>query len=231
MIRFYKDAGLSKTANGYAVTLDGKHIKTPAGKVLELTSKPLAEAIADEWQGQIDKVDIKSMSLTTLSYAAIDQVGNNRALIEAEVGAYAGADLICYRAEAPLELRQKEEAAWNPIVTWLNDEHGLDLKTVTGLSYVRQDEKIEAFMSNYLAKQDMFILAALQRITGLLGSLFLSMAVEKDKISAENAWQISRVDEAYQAELWGEDVEADVEVAKKHANFNEAIVFLSLSKA
>lgn len=228
MKKFYDKASVAEVASGFSVVLDGRDIKTPATKLLVVSSKPLAKAIANEWQGQGEKVDLKTMPLTTLSYAAIDQVADNRALIEGEVGAYASSDLICYRADIPAELRKKEEAVWDPIVAWLKDKYNIDLILITGISHVEQGHDTKEFISKYLGDCDHFALAAMQRLTGLLGSIFLSIAIDKKQITVEQAWAASRVDEIYQAELWGEDTESLGEIEAKYAHFCAASQFLSL---
>ena len=228
MKRFFKNVSLVETNAGCAVALDGKQIKTPTGKLLTITSKPLAEAVADEWREQKNKVELKTMPLTTLSYAACDQVAENRALVEAEVAAYADTDLICYRADAPLELCEKEVAAWDPMVNWLKKNHGLNLVLINGISHVKQEDETLEFVSAYLASQCNFTLAALERITSLLGSIFLSIAINECELEANAAWEKSRVDENYQTEMWGEDAESMPEVEAKFAQFKAAAQFLTL---
>ena len=49
MKRFYRHAEPAKRAGGYAITLDGKPIKTPGKRDLLVPSGALAAAIAEEW--------------------------------------------------------------------------------------------------------------------------------------------------------------------------------------
>ena len=42
----------------------------------------------------------------------------------------------------------------------------------------------------------------------LFGSAVLGLAVERGRVTAAEAYELSRLDEAYQAEHWGEDAEA-----------------------
>lgn len=52
--RFWKTVGLRKDKDSFAVTLDGRAIKTPNGAVLEIPAshKPLAVLVAAEWESQ-----------------------------------------------------------------------------------------------------------------------------------------------------------------------------------
>lgn len=229
MKRFYKQVSATQSANGVAVELDGRAIKTPAGQQLSLYSKALADAVAKEWDSQEDKVEHKTMPLTTLSYAAIDQVASNRSLIEGEVAAYGCSDLICYRAQSPDELSAEEAQAWDPVVTWLKDVHGLALVLSEGVNHVAQEEKTLEFVKSYLSRQNSFTMAALERLTGLLGSVFLAIALAEKFITPDTAWQASRVDEIYQAKQWGEDEESLRETQAKYRDFCAAAQFLTLS--
>ena len=50
--RFYSEAGVAEAEGGFAVTLDGKPIRTPSGRVVAVPSRAIAEAIAAEWEAR-----------------------------------------------------------------------------------------------------------------------------------------------------------------------------------
>ena len=60
------------------------------------------------------------------------------------------------------------------------------------------------------------------------GSLILALAVQRGRISAEEGWRLSRLDEDWQISLWGEDEEAAEVTARKHAAFLQADRFYGL---
>jgi len=49
----------------YAVTLDGRVVKTFYKDVMALPSRALAVAVAEEWESQHEKIDVRHMHLTT----------------------------------------------------------------------------------------------------------------------------------------------------------------------
>ncbi len=56
MKRFHKPAGVAEVEGGFAVTLDGRTVKTPGRRLLALPTSALARAIADEWDAQGETV-------------------------------------------------------------------------------------------------------------------------------------------------------------------------------
>ena len=48
MKRFWKDVGVEREGDGWAIQLDGRPVKTPARAALVVPAKSLADGIADE---------------------------------------------------------------------------------------------------------------------------------------------------------------------------------------
>ena len=71
-----------------------------------MPSRKLAEAIAEEWLAQGEKVKPETLPLTRLANTAIDVVAKRRAAIVGDILKYAGTDLLCYRADHPPVLIQ-----------------------------------------------------------------------------------------------------------------------------
>src|SRR5581483_1701683 len=117
--RFYDRVGTAAdAAGGHAVQLDGKPVRTPAGRVLAAPSAALAQAIAAEWDAQRDLIDPARMPLTRLANSIIDGVSDRPGPVAAKIERYLGSDLICYRAAAPLGLVERQARHWDPILAW-----------------------------------------------------------------------------------------------------------------
>ncbi|RYY36816.1 MAG: ATPase, partial [Sphingomonadales bacterium] len=114
MKRFWKDVTLAERG----IALDGKPVRTPRRAALTLPSDALAEAVADEWRGVGDTVDPRAMPLTGLANAAIDIVAADPPAFAAGLAAYGESDLLCYRAELPAPLVERQAAAWDPLLDW-----------------------------------------------------------------------------------------------------------------
>ena len=123
--RFYKTASVAVDQEqdaSIAILLDGRSVKTPGKRPLRLPSRALADAIALEWQAQVETINPATMPLTRFCNTAIDSVAHSAAAVAADIVAYAGSDLVCYRAAAPHELVCLQSAAWDPVIAWAGRE-------------------------------------------------------------------------------------------------------------
>lgn len=210
MKRFYKsaDAAASEGHDGHTVRLDGRPVRTPGKAALTLPTVALAEAIAAEWRAQGDKIVPDTMPLMSLAATAIDRVVDNHAVVAAEAAGYAGTDLLCYRAETPIELAQRQAEAWDPVLDWARSNFDARFEVTLGLMPIEQPAKTLARFQDVMATREPFELTALHVMTTAFGSLLLALSVDAGATTAARALDASRVDEVYQAELWGEEEEA-----------------------
>jgi chaperone required for assembly of F1-ATPase len=229
--RFYKEAGVIAVPGGWGIALDGKNVRTPAKNPLVLQSRALAEAIAAEWNAQAAKIRPDTMPLMQLVSTAIDRVAPDRARIVAETAAYAGTDLVCYRAEGPGELVRRQAAAWDPLIDWVRDRFDVALATANGVIAVRQSETGLAALARVVEAQDDLSLTALSVATGAAGSLVIGLALLEGRLTPEEAASAAHLDELYQAERWGIDPEAQSRRAGQAADLAEARRFLDLLAA
>ena len=56
----------------------------------------------------------------------------------------------------------------------------------------------------------------------------LGLAVARGALDAAAAWELSRIDETWQAEHWGLDAEAEAAAARRRADFLRAAAMLAL---
>ncbi|HET8727246.1 MAG TPA: ATP12 family protein [Alphaproteobacteria bacterium] len=188
--------------------LDAKPLRTPARAPLVLPTRPLAEAIAAEWAAQEGQLRPGEMHRTQLAVTAIDRVAPNREAVIDEVTAYGGTDLLCYRAEAPLALAERQHAVWQPHLDWCAVAFDAPLAVTRGIIHRAQSEAALASLRRAVAAQDDLRLTALHTATVALGSLVLGLALIGRRIDAEEAFAASVLDEDFQIERWGEDAEA-----------------------
>lgn len=205
--RFYKDVSVTKAEGGWQVLLDGKPMRTPAKQKLELPSRKLADAVAEEWGRQGEHVELDGMFNMQFSCAAIDYTQGFRADVEAETAAYVTTDLLCYRAEEPQELVKRQNAGWNPWMDWAQ-EQGMPLALVLGIMPVTQAEDTLQNVLKTVAEADAYTLTALWLLAKHTGSFVLALAVVQGALKAEEAFTLSRIEEDFQNEQWGTDEEA-----------------------
>lgn len=211
--RFYKNVvpapGLSEELGegGFCLLLDGKPLRSPQGQVISLPSPGIAESLAQEWRLQAEKVNFLTMPLTRLIYRIQDKKSEKDKKVEALM-AYASSDLLCYLAEEPELLRQRQMEAWDPIIRSLEQGLGCQIARTSGLMFVSQSEKtlnrLKAFIEHYFSTYPMPLLwESCHQMTQLTGSLFLTLAFCLKIISEEDMWHCVHIDQDYQMEVWG----------------------------
>lgn len=207
--RFYKQAAATDAeGGGHGVALDGRAIRTPGGAPLAVPTLALAEAIAAEWNAQGEKVEPRTMPMMRLAATAIDRMAAERATIVDQVAAYGGADLLCYRAETPAPLVERQARQWQPLLDWAAEARGARLAVTRGVTHVDQDPAALDALRAAVGALDDCRLAAVSLLTPVSGSLVIALAVEAGHIGAREATGACLLDEDWQIEKWGYDKEA-----------------------
>jgi len=225
MKRFWSTASFEQVETGFEVHLDGRSVKTPAKRPLLLPTEAMAYQVALEWDAQEDVVDPTAMPWTRSANAAIDKVAIQRSEVVDHLASYAETDLLCYRAEGPESLIDRQSAAWNPILDWVAQKYGARLAVAAGVMPVSQAsadmERLAATMRGMTA----FQLTGFYDLVTLTGSFVLALAATESKESTEDLWAHSRIDEIWQSEQWGEDEEATEQAETKKTAFFHAFSF------
>ena len=226
--RFYRSAAAVRSGDGYSIALDGRPVRTPAGGAYEVPTLDLAEAIAGEWEAQEEVIRPHTMPLTQLAATAIDRVSVHRDRIIAETLRYAGTDMLCYRAEGPVDLVIRQEENWTPLLDWAAETYGARLSVTSGILPLAQPgEAIQALREAVNELSDME-LAALSNVAAATGSLVVALALMETELDAEGAFEVSQLEESWQIEQWGEDEEATERRARIKAEIEAADLFLDL---
>lgn len=228
--RFWKSATAETVEDGWAVHLDGRAVRTPAKAILTLPTHALAADIAAEWDAQTDVIDPGTMPLTRAANSAIDKVIPQRAAIIDMLAEYGDTDLLCYRAEKPEELITRQAQGWDPLLEWAAQTFGVRFAVAAGVMHVAQSAQVSSAMKAALNEADPFALTALHDLIMLSGSLVLALAVVHGRLSVEDAWDLSRIDENWQQEKWGADAEEAKVVQGKRTQFLNAKALFDLSR-
>lgn len=226
--RFYRHASPRPAEGGHTIHLDERQLKTPARAPFIVPTAELAEAAAAEWNAQGEKLDLAAMTLTALANAAIDRIAPDREAFARRLAAYGRNDLLCYRTASPAELAARLAKGWQPVLDWLAETHGARLTLAEGVVHVDQPPEALAALERAVLALDPFRLGALHVLTTGMASLGLGLAVAGGLLTAAEAFDLSRLDEEYQAERWGRDSEADSRTARIRAEAESAGRFLSL---
>ncbi|HSX56394.1 MAG TPA: ATP12 family protein [Sphingomonas sp.] len=228
MKRFWEQVSATPAAGGHDIHLDGKPVRTPGRVPLTLPGLALAEAVADEWRDVGETIDPRAMPLTGLANAAIDRIAPDPAAFAAGLAKYGESDLLCYRADHPLELQLRQQAAWDPLLDWARGRYGIDPVTTTGVMHRPQSAETIARLAKAVAARSPFELAALSPLVTVTGSLVAALALLEGFATSEDIWSAANLDEDWQAEHWGEDDLARKARAARRADFDAGARFLSL---
>jgi len=225
--RFYQSAQVGEGAGSFPILLDERAVKTPARRALEAPSRALAQALAAEWNAQVEFVDPGRMPLTRLANSIIDGVVDAPAGVAAEVAKYLACDLIFYRADRPEGLVARQMQHWDPLIAWARDTLGAPFVLAQGINFVAQGEAALA-AARAAIPQDPWRLGAVSAITTLTGSALIALAVAAGRLSAEEAWTVAHVDEDWNMELWGRDELALERRRFRYAEMEAAATVLAL---
>ncbi len=229
--RFWAEATAAPVPGGFAIHLDGRPVITPAKSLLVVPSPTLAKAIAAEWDAQQGKVDPESMPLTRAANSALDKVMPQFAAVAEMIAAYGDSDLLCYRADSPASLVARQAEDWDPLLAWAASDLGAPLTPVSGVMHRPQLPESLSALRGHVEAQDPFALTALHDLVALSGSLVIGLAALREAFKPDDLWLCSRIDERWQAEVWGADDEAAATEAKKRAAFFQALTFHQLARA
>ncbi|MFC3076876.1 ATP12 family chaperone protein [Phenylobacterium terrae] len=206
--RFYKAVSVEPSPDGFEVRLDARTVRTPKGAKLALPTRALADQVAEEWAAQGETIEVATMHVMRLANTALEAIPAARSETAEQVAQYAGSDLLCYFAEGPGALVERQAAGWGPILDWAEAELGLRFVRVSGIIHQDQPQATLETVKALALSLDDFRLAGLAFGSALFGSTLLAIAVLKGRLSGEAAFDLSRVDEAFQEEKWGIDAEA-----------------------
>jgi chaperone required for assembly of F1-ATPase len=220
--RFYKAAEARPADGRFEILLDGRRAKTPAGAVITLPTKAAGELVASEWADQVEWIEFGQMPATRHAFTAIDRVAAAHGETAAELARFAASDLLCYFAEAPTALTERQQAQWGPVLDWAEDELDLLFVRAQGIVYQAQPPETVHRVEAMAFDLDDFTLAGLAWAAALFGSAVLALGLQRGRLTGEEAFELSRLDEAFQNEQWGEDAEA----AERTANMRREALML-----
>ena len=227
--RFWKNVHVVSSEAGYFIKLDDKILKTPAKKQMMLPTEALAKKVASEWDEQVEEIHPTTMPFTKSANAALDKVSEQFEEVSSLISEYGDTDLLYYRADSPPELQKRQKTGWDPIVKWAENTFKVQINCGTGIVYIPQNEKLFSETRKKINNLSIFELTALYDMVSITGSLILGLAIINGRLSAEEAYQLSRIDEQWQLEQWGEDEEAQVASNLKNIAILHSEEFFALS--
>jgi len=229
-IRFYRTVSITQGEKGLGIALDSLPVRTPGQAILLMASRPLAEAIAKEWEMQQDIINPGSMPLSRLLNTSIDRTIPNRIETVAGLLRFVDTDTLCYRADSPQALVDRQSSVWQPVLDWLTTSHGIKLEVAVGVMHRGQSSETFFAIEKLLSAYDDITLTAVQATASLTSSLVLAVAMADQFLSGREVAIAALLEENWQIEQWGEDSDS----LKRREELNRAIFdierFISLTR-
>ena len=228
--RFWTTTSMKADDGGFAVTLDGRDVKTPNGTMFRAPTEPLAVAIRDEWDAQVETINPDAMPMFKFTVTAVDRVTPQREAVVDELANYGANDLLCYREGGDPYLAQRQADTWQPYLTWAAETLKVQLTCFTGIMPGEQPADAKTALRGHVDRYSDFQLSGLHSLVTVSGSLILGLAAAQNHQPIDTIAQAAQLDELWQQEKWGYDDEADARLKAHHALMTAAHRYLSLLK-
>ena len=206
--------------------LDERILQTPLKRELVLPNLNLTQEIVKEWDQHSKNINTESMIFYSLISTSLDKIIDNKNLYINDILDYVDTDLLCYRAENPKELVELQKNKWDPIILLIEKYIQTRVRVFQGVLPKKQHSTVHVRLNNLINQFDIFEISALHRLTNITGSIFLSLCVLKKDILSNEVFELSFLDELWQAENWGFDDETSKKRKEISIELNRSIYFL-----
>lgn len=212
MKRFYSIVSLEQTPKGFSIKLDGKSAKTPSGKMLLAQTKDIANAMADEWRAQKDKIDPQSMPITQLEVTKIDFIEGRQQEAIQDILEYIDSDLILYQADKPDGLVERQNQHWRPWIEWMGNNYMVHYEVTHDLNIIKQAQSIHDFVQSYVRKLSLSELLIFYILVNASKSIILAIAFIEGEASAQDVYQAACINDIYKQDFY-KDIDPDTKRA------------------
>nr|XP_015215721.1 PREDICTED: ATP synthase mitochondrial F1 complex assembly factor 2 [Lepisosteus oculatus] len=203
--KFYQDVSISQGEGGlFEINLDRGKLKTPGGKLFTVPSEVLAVAVATEWDSQKDTLKFYTMHLTTLCNTALDNpTQRNKEQVITAALKFLETDTVCYRVEEPPGLVELQNNEWDPVLDWIEKRYNVVIGSSSSIMGPLIPKETKATFRQHLASYNFWALIGLEFVIAQLKSLVLSFGLIDRHLTVEKAVLLSRLEEEYQIQRWG----------------------------
>ncbi len=112
---------------------------------------------------------------------------------------------------------EAQSRRWGALLDWARDELGLTFVRVHGIVHAPQPPETLVGVEALAGQLGDFALAGLAFGAALFGSSVIAIALQRDQLDGEAAFDLARLDEAFQESQWGVDEESATRAAKLKA--------------
>ncbi|WBW71689.1 mitochondrial F1-FO ATP synthase chaperone Atp12 [Schizosaccharomyces osmophilus] len=217
--RFWKNTSVSNENGQAFVKLDGRSIKTPSGKILEIPAfmRPLAHLVALEWD-RLPSSSIRPhmLPVTSLFSRAMDvsELESEKAKVFDQVTKFIDTDTILVYApteEYEGKLLKEQQKKWLPLKKAFEEKFDVHLKHLDGdggLVACKQSTETHDKIQKWLSSLNPWQLAAFERCVASSKSFILSTLLLEGELSSDEVVELTNLELCFQTNKWGtlEDV-------------------------
>ena len=227
MKKFWETSEIKKVSSKeFYILLDNKKLKTPLKNELILSNHLIAKEVLKEWDQSSDIINTDALVFYGLLSTAIDRVCEEKNSYINDIINFIDTDLICYRADNPIDLVAHQNKHWDPIISLIEKYINSKVSVFKGVMPSQQNSKVHHKVKNLVVELSDIQISVLHRITNLIGSVFLALCILKKDLSNKQAFELSFLDELWQAENWGYEDDASTKRKKIRTELNRLILFI-----
>jgi ATP synthase F1 complex assembly factor 2 len=206
-IRKFWKAVTIKEEDVIHVLLDGRKLKTPNGRPVQLEKQHRLGAmmVAGEWESVKERVKSHRIVWTSMVARALDafQDVEEREKAIDKLMAFLHRDTLCYHQEYPQSLVKVQEEQWMPLLRWAEQRYGVELKTTDGIFGIQQPDQTAHRLREYIRGFSPLKLAAFEQAVLSSKSFIISLALLERHINAQQAAELALAEILCQVKAWG----------------------------
>jgi chaperone required for assembly of F1-ATPase len=227
MKKFWETIEIKKVSSKeFYILLDNTKLKTPLRNELIFSNHLIAKEVLKEWDQNSDIINTDDLVFYGLLSTSIDRVREEKNSYINDIINFIDTDLICYRADGPNDLVSHQNKYWDPIVLLIEKYIDTNVTIFKGVMPSKQSSKVHHRFKNLIVELSDVQISVLHRITNLVGSVFLSLCILKKDLTNKQAFELSFLDELWQAENWGYEEDASEKRKKIRTELNRLILFI-----
>ncbi|XP_043249527.1 ATP synthase mitochondrial F1 complex assembly factor 2 [Colletes gigas] len=202
--RFYRKTNIISSSGKFEIALDQRKLKTPQGNIFEVDNKPLALAVAAEWDAQKDIIDRGNMHLTALCNTVIDNPHKHTKIDMVNyIVNCLEMDTLLFHSNENDELYKLQTEQWDPLVQWFCDNYSVNMVKTQSIEAPVISSETKAILLRHLLSYSCGAVNGFMYGVDAIKSVILTLAAAERVISIRDAVRLSRLEEDYQTSHWG----------------------------
>ena len=195
-----------KRNSNFLIEKNKQFLKTPEDNLISIPYKKIVQLVLAELNNKTTLNE--SVTYFKITNSAIDKITKDKDSFVNKIASQIHSDTICYFSKTPKSLLQLQIDNWKPLLKWIKKAYSVELNYSYSFEPLIQDKNNVQIIKKILIGLDVFKLSGIGTLCQLTGSLVISLALCDSRITSEEAFRSSQLEESYQLSRWGKDSEA-----------------------